>query len=86
MDDMRSRLLALVIGAVAVSASASLAETTKGAMRVSVTVIRSCTVNSDAQAVIVKCGSRPEAVRVSEQVTTAPSPTTADTRSVTIEL
>jgi hypothetical protein len=85
---MRCRLLAVVTGAVATLATGVLADTSKGALAVSVTVTRSCRVTTDAPAPHVDCGTRPQPVQIvstsssTDQV--VPSPSHA-TRAVTIE-
>jgi hypothetical protein len=85
---MRGTRLLLVPALAAVAMSPLAAQGAKAPITVSVTVVRSCTINSDSPSVVVNCGRRPETVRVTEQVTTVPGPSrsTADTRAVTIEL
>jgi hypothetical protein len=85
---MRSRLFILVTGAVALLSPSASAETSKGAARVSATVVRSCRVAADAPPVRVDCGTTPQPVRVVRApATTQPSgPTTQQApRSITIE-
>jgi hypothetical protein len=86
---MRSRLLSLVaLTGIAAAAPSASAETSKGALRVSATVVRSCRVAADAPSVRVDCGTTPQPVRVVRApATTQPSsPTTQQPpRSITIE-
>ncbi len=82
---MRSALLALVAAAVAISAAPALAETGKGDLRVSVTVVRSCRVSTDAPAVRVDCGSRPQPVKVEQPSAGAGANHGSTARPVTIE-
>jgi hypothetical protein len=84
---MRGTRLWLMPALAALTCSTLAAGEAKAPMRVSVTVVRSCTISSDAPEVVVKCGQRAETVRVTGQVTTgeAQSPPTADRRAVTIE-
>jgi hypothetical protein len=84
---MRGTRLLLVPAVAAIFTSPAVAEQGKAPMGVSVTVVRSCTINSDTPTVIVNCGRRPQTVRVTEQATPAPgpAPSVADTKAVTIE-
>lgn len=85
---MRSRLLPIVVvTGLAVAAPSASAETGKGALRVSATVVRSCRVASDAPSVRVDCGTRRYLLQiVSASQRPAPGATPAQaTQSITIE-
>lgn len=84
---MRSRLLVAVISAVAMIAPAMLAETSKGALSVSVTVTRSCTVTTDGPTAHVDCGTRPQPVQIASVQLTPGSAAAAPhaARSITVE-
>jgi len=61
-------MLPRLVGAAALVAAAALpalAESSKAALQVSVTVTRSCRVDGDGQQVAVGCGQRPQIVQVS---------------------
>ena len=84
---MRGTRLLLSTVLVAMTCSTLVAGEAKAPMHVSVTVVRSCTIDTDTPAVIVRCGQRPETVRVTRQLTTAEaqSPSIEATKAVTVE-
>ena len=84
---MRCRLLLLLTGAAALMAPPSSAETGKGALRVSATVVRSCRVSTDLPSARVDCGAGSTPVQIVSPTTSTDSAArSADqTRAVTIE-
>lgn len=82
-----SRVLVVLVASGLVAPSAA-AETAKAAMTVSVTVVRPCTVSTDAPAVSVDCGRRQTQVRVTERPPQAEPSHSQDrpgSRTVTID-
>jgi hypothetical protein len=84
---MRSCLLrlALLTGVAATVAPAALAENTSGALRVSVTVARTCRVSTDPPSVRIDCGSRVQPVQITGRSASTPSKAGSPGPSVTIE-
>jgi hypothetical protein len=85
---MRCRLLAFAFGASALMSTSAQAEASRGALRVSATVVRPCRVTTDTPSVRVDCGSRPQPVQISQSTPTPTPQSQADshaTPSVTIE-
>lgn len=80
-----ARLLG-VTALVALAAPVALAATATAPLRVSVTVVRSCTVSSEGPEVTVECGRRAAEARVTRaEPAGGDAARTAGTRSVTIE-
>lgn len=77
--------LALLSGAAAMVAPAALAESASGAFRVSVTVARTCRVNTDAPSVRVDCGSRLHPVQMTRSPASTPSKAGSSGPAITIE-
>ena len=84
---MRGTRLVLVPAVAAVLTSPLVAGQGKAPMAVSVTVVRTCTINSDGPTVMVKCGQRSESVWVTGPMSTVEGRprSIADKRTVTIE-
>jgi hypothetical protein len=81
---MRSRLLVALTATITMAAASVVAETIKGALGVSATVVRSCRVSTDAPSVRVECGTRPHPVQIAPS-TPAEGTDRRTTRSITIE-
>jgi hypothetical protein len=77
--------LALVPAAIALVASAALAESTSGGLRVSVTVARTCRVSTDTPSVRIDCGTRVQPVQITGPSAGIPSKTASSGPALTIE-
>ena len=82
---MRSRLLVLLTSAVTVMAPSASAETGKGTLRVSATVVRSCRVSTDAPSVSIDCGTRLTQVQIVPPSAATVGYTAGETRTLRIE-